>query len=138
MGTCLISHWPFNSQGSGRIFDQHKHGLWAPKGHNKRGRGKKRRVRKSERQRWKEIEEGCAVPYKFKTLIWLCCIYIKGNIVLYILIFILLSVRMNSEITLRHTNTKCCRIDKILANGPFSHFRLSHSHHSHHSWVKPQ
>ncbi len=38
MGTCLISHWPFNSQGSGRIFHQYKHGLFAPKGLNKRGR----------------------------------------------------------------------------------------------------
>lgn len=51
MGTCLISHWPFNSQGSGRIFDQHKHGLWAPKGHNKRGRRERMRERDGKKER---------------------------------------------------------------------------------------
>lgn len=62
VGTCLISHWPF--KGSGRIFDQHKHGLWAPKA-TTRGEGE-RENRKSERQRWKERKEGYSVPYALK------------------------------------------------------------------------
>lgn len=65
VGACLISHWPFNSRSSGRIFDQHKHGLWAPKGQSmrrrKREREKERKEIEIERYRCKEREKGFSV-----------------------------------------------------------------------------
>lgn len=56
VGTCLISHWPFNSQSSLGIFDQNKHGLWDLKGQRERVE-KRGRIREEERERWRERRE---------------------------------------------------------------------------------